>query len=59
MLRIAFNSDMFAALDCIYPGVFKRWELGKHVRNNYWTEKEGILKFIQPKLIEKVKKLDY
>jgi len=46
MLRIAFNSDMFAALDCIYPGVFKRWELGKHVRNNYWTEKEGILKFI-------------
>lgn len=43
MLKKVFNSVLFDAIDSAYPGVFKRWELGGHVANDYWTEKEGIL----------------
>lgn len=43
MLKRAFNFDLFEAIDCVYPGTFKRWEIGTHVRNDYWTEEEGIL----------------
>jgi len=43
MLKKAFNSDLFEAINYVYPGIFKKWELGTHVRNDYWTEENGIL----------------
>lgn len=43
MLKKAFDSDLFTAIDFVYPGQFKRWEVGVHVRNNYWNKEEGIL----------------
>lgn len=43
MIKKAFNSSLFEAIDYTYPGKFKRWELGEHVKNDYWTKEEGIL----------------
>ncbi|MVX64830.1 hypothetical protein GKZ28_14115 [Clostridium chromiireducens] len=43
MLNKAFNCRLFEAIDSTYPGKFKKWEIGDHVRNDYWTKEEGIL----------------
>src|SRR5699024_1415139 len=43
MLAKAFNNNMFDAIDYTYPDTFQRWEIGAHVKNNYWTEEEGTL----------------
>ncbi len=42
MIIYAFDNDMFKAIDYTYPNTFKRWEIGSHVKNNYWTEEKGI-----------------
>ena len=43
MLKRAFNCDLYEAINHTYPEAFKRWEIGNHVRNDYWTKEEGIL----------------
>ncbi|MFW6024881.1 MAG: hypothetical protein ACOCRX_00920 [Candidatus Woesearchaeota archaeon] len=43
MLKRVFDTSIYKAIDSAYPGVFKRWELGEHVRNNFWTIEEGKL----------------
>lgn len=43
MLKKAFNFRLFEAIDSTYPGKFRKWEIGDHVRNDYWTKEEGIL----------------
>ena len=42
MIRIAFDSNMFEAINAAYPGRFKPWEIGLHVPNSYWTKEKGI-----------------
>ena len=43
MLKKAFNSTLFEAMEAAYPGKFKKWQLGDHVENSYWNREEGIL----------------
>lgn len=43
MLKKAFNCNLFEAIDATYPGKFKKWEIGVHVKNDYWNKDEGIL----------------
>lgn len=42
MIKIVYHSNLFEAVDALYPGVFQRWELGDHVVNEFWTKEEGI-----------------
>jgi len=43
MLKKAFNCRLFEAIDATYPGKFKKWQIGDHVKNNHWNKEEGIL----------------
>lgn len=43
MLKKAFNCILFEAIDATYPEKFKKWEIGDHVKNDYWNKTEGIL----------------
>lgn len=43
MLKKSFNSILFEAIDATYPGIFKKWEIGDHVKNGYWNKNDGIL----------------
>ncbi|MBU3188734.1 hypothetical protein K9O30_06110 [Clostridium bowmanii] len=43
MLKKAFNCTLFEAIDAAYPGKFKNWEIGTHVKNNYWDKDKGVL----------------
>ena len=43
MLKKAFNCRLFEAIDATYPGKFKKWQIGDHVKNDHWTKEEGIL----------------
>ena len=43
MLKKAFNCSLFEAIDTTYPEKFKKWQIGDHVKNDYWNKEEGIL----------------
>ena len=43
MLKKAFNCSLFEVIDATYPAKFKKWEIGDHVKNDYWNIYEGIL----------------
>ena len=43
MLKRAFSCSLFEAIDATYPGRFRKWQIGDHVKNDYWTKEEGIL----------------
>jgi hypothetical protein len=43
MLKKAFNCSMFEAIDATYSGKFKKWQIGDHVKNDYWNKDEGII----------------
>lgn len=42
MLRRAFNASLWECINTTFPNMFKPWEIGTHVPNNYWTTNKGI-----------------
>ena len=42
MIQQAYNRSSFMALDAVYPGKFKPWEV-RSVTRNYWTLANGIM----------------
>lgn len=43
MLKRAFSCNLFEAIEATYPGKFKKWQIGDHVKNNHWNKDEGII----------------
>ena len=41
MLKHAYGSSMYDAIEALYPGEFQPWEVGVHVPNSYWTIETG------------------
>lgn len=40
--KVVFESNLYLCAEKCFPGMFKEWEPGEHVVNNYWTKEKGI-----------------